>query len=305
MEVIASGPTVPDPATFADAWDVLVRHGVLDAVPPPVRAHLTEGLEGRAADTPKPGDPLFGQVHNVLVGNNRQAALAAAAEASRGGFRPIVVSDRLQGEARAAGRILAGLARSAAAAARGRPENWTPALPPASGLAGEPFRPGENRTPNHCPDAGASFSDGIPPRVATPPAPLCLILGGETTVTLRGEGLGGRNQETALAAALELDGLEGALVVCLATDGGDGPTDAAGAFADGETVSRARALGLDPADHLARNDAYPFFAALGDLVVTGPTRTNVNDLALVIVHPGQTGPGNLLQRFPPGRRSFN
>ncbi len=114
------------------------------------------------------------------------------------------------------------------------------------------------------------------------PLPACLVLGGETTVTVRGSGRGGRNQEVALGAALALDGWENVLVATLATDGTDGPTDAAGAFADGDTVARARALGLDPADHLARNDAYPFFAALGDLIITGPTGTNVNDLAFVL-----------------------
>jgi len=113
--------------------------------------------------------------------------------------------------------------------------------------------------------------------------PACLILGGETTVTVRGSGLGGRNQEVALGAALELTGLPDALVVSLATDGGDGPTDAAGAVADGETLGRAAALGLDPAAALQNNDAYPFFDALGDLLRPGPTRTNVNDLMVVFV----------------------
>jgi hydroxypyruvate reductase len=112
--------------------------------------------------------------------------------------------------------------------------------------------------------------------------PACLVLGGETTVTVRGSGRGGRNQEVALGAALALDGWEGIEIVTLATDGTDGPTDAAGAIANGTTAARARALELDPVDHLARNDAYPLFAALGDLIVTGPTGTNVCDLAFVI-----------------------
>lgn len=115
------------------------------------------------------------------------------------------------------------------------------------------------------------------------PLPACLVLGGETTVTVRGPGYGGRNQEMALGAALALEGWENVLIATLATDGTDGPTDAAGAFADGSTVVRARALGLDPVHHLGRNDAYPFFAALGDLIITGPTGTNVNDLAFVLV----------------------
>ncbi len=112
--------------------------------------------------------------------------------------------------------------------------------------------------------------------------PACVIAGGETTVTIRGQGKGGRNQELALAAALDLDGLDDVLLVALATDGGDGPTDAGGALADGTTVARGHALGLSALDHLERNDAYPYFAALGDLLLLGPTGTNVNDLTMLL-----------------------
>jgi hydroxypyruvate reductase len=114
------------------------------------------------------------------------------------------------------------------------------------------------------------------------PHPACLVLGGETTVTVRGAGKGGRNQELALAASIALDGWEGLLVLTLATDGTDGTTDAAGAIVTGRTVRRARDLGLDPTEFLERNDSYSFFAALGDLVITGPTGTNVNDLTVVL-----------------------
>jgi hydroxypyruvate reductase len=113
--------------------------------------------------------------------------------------------------------------------------------------------------------------------------PAFILAGGETTVTLHGDGLGGRNQELALGAATDLAGLPGVVLVALATDGGDGPTDAAGAVVTGETLARARLLGLDPADHLARNDAYHFFEPLGDLLRPGPTQTNVNDLAFLFV----------------------
>jgi len=115
------------------------------------------------------------------------------------------------------------------------------------------------------------------------PRPACLVAGGETTVTLRGNGLGGRNQEVALGAVAGLDGLEGTLLVTLATDGGDGPTDAAGAVVTSETLQRARQAGIDPQDFLRRNDAYHFFEPLGDLLITGPTLTNVNDLAFIFV----------------------
>jgi hydroxypyruvate reductase len=114
---------------------------------------------------------------------------------------------------------------------------------------------------------------------------VCLVMGGETTVTVRGRGRGGRNQEFALAAAWPLSGLPQTLVAAFGTDGTDGPTDAAGAVVDGATLARARARGLDPARALAENDTYPFFAALGDLIVTGPTRTNVNDLWLGLLAP--------------------
>jgi hydroxypyruvate reductase len=113
--------------------------------------------------------------------------------------------------------------------------------------------------------------------------PACLVLGGETTVSLRGAGKGGRNQELALAAALALAGWEGILLASLATDGTDGPTDAAGAFADGASLARAARLGLNAETFLAGNDAYHFFQELGDLIITGPTKTNVNDLILVLV----------------------
>jgi hydroxypyruvate reductase len=239
LDVIASGPTVPDPTTFSDAWSVLTRYGVVDDVPASITDHLTGGLNGAVPDTPKPGDPVFNRVQNVIVGSNWLATRAAADEAQRLGFDTVLLTTFLEGEAREVGKVVAGLAKGLA--------------------SGETLHP-----------ADRSLS-----------RPACLVLGGETTVTLRGDGWGGRNQEMALAAALALDGWDGVLVACLATDGTDGPTDAAGAFADGTTVVRAANLGLDAGSYLARSDAYHFFHLLGDLIVTGPTRTNVNDLILV------------------------
>lgn len=235
LDAIGSGPCVPDPTTFADAWAVLERYNLLDQVPPSVFRHLERGRNGQEPETPKPGDPLFAGMHTVIVAENRTAAEAAVERARALGFHAILLTTYLEGEAREVGRVLAALAKEEA-------------------RAGSPL-----------------------------PRPACLVLGGETTVTVRGPGRGGRNQEVALGAALALDGWENILVATLATDGTDGPTDAAGAFVDGSTVARARALGLDPAEHLAHNDAYPFFAALGDLIITGPTGTNVNDLAFVLV----------------------
>jgi glycerate-2-kinase len=113
--------------------------------------------------------------------------------------------------------------------------------------------------------------------------PACVVAGGETTVTVRGQGLGGRNQELALAASLEIAGLREVMLVAAATDGTDGPTDAGGAIADGDTIPRAQDLGLEARDYLAQNDSYHFFQALGDLLITGPTNTNVNDLTFICV----------------------
>jgi len=233
LDTIASGPTVPDSTTFADAYGVLERYGILEAVPPSIIAHLRRGMAGEVAETPKAGDPCFRRVQNLLIGDNRIAARAAQAQAQALGLQSQLLTTYVEGEAREVAKVCAALAKEMA-------------------------------------------DSGIP---LAPPA--CLILGGETTVTVRGEGKGGRNQELALAAALALDGWERTMVVSLATDGTDGPTDAAGAVATGSTISRARAMGLDAAAHLANNDAYPFFAALGDLIFTGPTNTNVNDLLFI------------------------
>jgi hydroxypyruvate reductase len=233
LDVIASGPTVPDTSSFAEAYAVLERYGIVAEAPPPIVARLRGGMSGQIAETPKPGDPRFAKVQNLIVGSNPLAAAAALAAAQAHGFNTLLLTSFLQAEAREAGRVLAAVARELAA-------------------SGQPL-----------------------------PRPACVVAGGETTVTLRGTGTGGRNQELALAGVADIAGLADVALVALATDGGDGPTDAAGAVATGTTLERARHLGLDPAAHLARNDAYPFFAALGDLLLPGPTETNVNDLLFV------------------------
>ncbi|MEW5913785.1 MAG: glycerate kinase [Thermodesulfobacteriota bacterium] len=236
LDVIASGPTVPDTSTWQDCWDILERHGIWPQTPEPVRRRIEAGLQGRLPETPKPGDPELAGVLNLIVANNRRAVERAAAQARDLGYAPLVLSTTIEGETADIARMHAALAREVLA-------------------SGQPL-----------------------------PPPCCLISGGETTVTLGdAPGKGGRNQEFALAAALDLAGLEEALAVSLGTDGTDGPTDAAGAWADGRTVERARTLGLKAADFLARHDAYNFFDPLQDLIVTGPTRTNVMDLRLVLV----------------------
>lgn len=233
LDVIASGPTVPDSTSFADAYRVLERYDLVHTIPPAVVERLQAGMRGKIADTPDVDDPIFARVQNVLVGNNPQAATAALLAARNEGFNPLLLTTFAQGEARIVGRLLAAIGREVAA----------------------------TNQPVH--------------------RPACIILGGETTVTLRGQGTGGRNQELALAAVRDLAGVPDVALITLATDGGDGPTDAAGAVVTGETLARSYNLGLDPDAALANNDAYPFFAALGDLLRPGPTETNVNDLAFI------------------------
>ena len=233
LDVIASGPTVPDESTFGEACAIVERFGIWDDLPTGVAERLRAGRDGRVEDTPKPGDALFEASQTLLVASNELAAAAAVRQAEAEGLRALLLSTYVEGEAREVGRVVAALAREEAA------------------------------------------RDGPLPR------PCCLVLGGETTVRVRGAGLGGRNQELALAAAEKIAGLDGVILASLATDGNDGPTDAAGALVDGTTLARARTLGLDPGRSLADNDAYHFFEPLGDLLLTGPTNTNVNDLVFV------------------------
>ncbi len=228
---IGSGPTAADPTGFADARDVLARHGLWPAVPAPVRLYIEAGLSGHVPETLKPGDPRLLGAAPRIVASGRHAARAAAAAARALGLRADVLATRVTGEAREFGALLAALAR------------------------------------------GLADGDGA--------RPACWILAGETTVSLGASaGRGGRNQEAALAAAIALAGCPGVAVACLGTDGGDGNTDAAGALVDGDTL--ARAPGHDPRAALAAHDSHTFLAAAGALLRTGPTLTNVGDLALVL-----------------------
>jgi len=235
LDVIASGPCVPDPSTYADAIGVLEKYGISNQVPAPIWSYLHRGYHGDILETPKPGDDIFMRIQNVIVGSNKLAGEAALEQAKIEQFKAMLLTTSLQGEASQVGRRLSFLAREIV-------------------TSGNPL-----------------------------PRPACIIAGGETTVTIRGNGMGGRNQELALGAVNGLAGIQGAVLVTLATDGGDGPTDAAGAVVTSDTLDRARKLGLSPDDYLARNDSYHFFDALGDLLKPGPTQTNVNDLVMVFV----------------------
>ncbi len=235
LDVIASGPTVPNSTTFADALGVIEKYGFSNQVSSRIVEHLQRGARGNLADTPKAGDPLFVQVKNSIIGNNYLAAQAALKQANIENLNPMLLTTSMQGEARIAGQMLAAIAKQVVS-------------------TGEPI-----------------------------PRPACIIAGGETTVNIRGDGLGGRNQELALATVTDLAGLDDVILITLATDGEDGPTDAAGAVVTGETLGRAKLSGLNPSEFLERNASYEFFDPLGDLLLPGPTQTNVNDLAFLTI----------------------
>ncbi len=235
LDVIASGPTVPDRSTFSDMMAVLNKYKLMNQTPRSIIEYMHQGLAGRVPETPKPGDPVFSRVLNRIVGSNIMALQAAAQEAATRGYRTLILSSSIDGEAREISRMHAAIAREIR-------------------TTGNPLQP-----------------------------PACVISGGETTVTMTGRGLGGRNMELALAAAPIIEGIEDLLILSAGTDGTDGPTDAAGAWVDGATLIRARKLGLDHRQDLRDNNSYPFFQALGDLLITGPTRTNVMDIRLILV----------------------
>jgi len=236
LDVIGSGPTVPDRSTFSQALGIVRRYGLVERVPGGVRERLERGAMGEIEETPRAGDAVFARVRNIVVGSNRIAVAAAARAARALGYRTLVLSTMVQGETRDVARLHAAIAREIRA-------------------SGQPVKP-----------------------------PACIISGGETTVALRGgHGLGGRNQEFVLAAAGDIAGMENVAVLSAGTDGTDGPTDAAGAIADGRTVARASEKGLSAAETLARNDSWHFFEPLGDLIRTGPTGTNVMDVHVVMV----------------------
>jgi glycerate 2-kinase len=226
--IIASGPTVPDPSTNADALAIIAKYKI--EVPESVLRVLRTNEE-----TPKPGDPCFDRVENVMIATP-QASLEAAAEVARkAGVTPVILGDSIEGESRDVALVHAGIARQCA-------------------LRGQPQEP-----------------------------PCVLISGGETTITLKGKGKGGRNTEFLLALAIALDGLPNIYALAGDTDGVDGSEDNAGALIYPDTLERAEKAGLNPKAMLADNDPYTFFKGIGDLLETGPTLTNVNDLRAILI----------------------
>ena len=227
--VIASGPTVADPTTFAEACAIVEKYGLQDQAR--AYAHLCAARE----ETPKPGDLRLTRTSTHLIATPQHSLEAAAAVARAAGVTPVILGDSIEGEAREVAKVMAGIAHQVK-------------------------------------------------RHGQPAARPCVLLsGGETTVTVRGKGRGGRNVEFLLALTLALRGEPGVFALAGDTDGIDGTEDNAGAVVLPDTWARAEHLGLRVADHLADNDGYGFFSALGDLVITGPTLTNVNDFRALLI----------------------
>jgi hydroxypyruvate reductase len=239
---IASGPTVADKSTFAQARAVLAKYGISE--PRSVIAHLDRAAE----ETPKPGSSRLANTCVILVATPQLSLEAAAEVARRAGVPPLIMGDALEGEAREVGKVMAGIARQVA-------------------LHGQPA-----------------------------PPPVVLLSGGETTVTVRGKGRGGRNVEFLLSLAVTLDGLPGVFALAGDTDGVDGAEEIAGAVVTPDTLHRAAKLRIDANQSLANNDAHSFFEALEDQVITGPTLTNVNDFrAILVLEPGFSLPSSPLR----------
>ena len=234
LDVIASGPTVPDPTTFEDAINILKKYNIWNAVPDSVRILLSRGVRGLSQETPKSDDPYLKRVYNFIIGNNRIACLSAVNILKSAGLNTLLLTSYMEGEARNIGLFIGAIAREIVSSNN-----------PVSRPAG-------------------------------------IVAGGESTVTVVGSGIGGRNQEIALASALIISGLKGVALASVSTDGVDGPTDAAGAIVDGDTINRSKMMKLNCEEYLRNNDSYSFFKKLGDLIYTGPTGTNVNDILILV-----------------------
>jgi len=236
MDIIASGPTVPDESTFEDAYAIIQKYTLEEKIPNIVCGFLRSGKMGEIEETPKNGNKIFDNTQNVIVGSNKIALNAAEKRAKDLGYNTIVLSSLVEGESRDVAKFFAAIAKEVS-------------------------------------------------RTDTPVSkPACIIAGGETTVTIRGKGKGGRNQEFALSAAMEIEGFEGVVILSAGTDGTDGPTDATGAIVDSNTCKDARKkFNLNAEEFLSRNDSYNFFKKTGEHIVTGPTMTNVMDIMISLI----------------------
>jgi glycerate-2-kinase len=235
LDTISSGPTAPDQTTYQDVVDIFDKYKLSEKIPGSIKKILEMGLDGKIPETPKSDDSVFDNVHNIVLGNNRLACLAAKKKLTELGFNTLLLTSHMEGEAKDIGIFLGAIAKEI-------------------------------------------FSSNNP--ISRPAA---VIVGGETTVTVKGKGLGGRNQEIVLSAASKIAKMEGVAIASIGTDGIDGPTDAAGAIVDGKSILRAQKSGLNNKKMLNDNDSYNFFSKIGDLIITGPTGSNVNDIAVVCV----------------------
>lgn len=234
IDVIASGPTSPDPSTYKDAHSILQKYGLLNVFPASMTKHLERGAAFLIPETPKTNDVCFGRGKNVVIGSNKTALDAAGKKAQGFGFQPYLLTSELNGDVEAAADFI---------------------LREAKKIQDDP-------------------------RVTKP---VCLLAGGEPTIKITGDGLGGRNQHFALYCATKIQGQEGLTILCAGTDGTDGPTDVAGAVVDGRTTIVALEQNLDPLLFLHTNDSYSFFKQIGGHIITGSTMTNVMDMIVVLV----------------------
>jgi hydroxypyruvate reductase len=236
MDVLASGPFVPDHSTFADALEIVKKYGIEAELPESVMTRLKQGASGIIEETPKPADKIFDRVSNIIIASNIMACRAADKRAELLGYNTIILSSMMEGDTTELACAHIAIAKETI-------------------LSGNPVK-----------------------------RPACIISGGETTVKVKGSGMGGRNQEFALVAAREISGLENDVVILSAgTDGTDGPTDAAGGMADTLTVERGEKAGLDLKCYLETNDSYNYLKQTSDLIITGPTRTNVMDVRIMLI----------------------
>jgi hydroxypyruvate reductase/glycerate 2-kinase len=234
LDVIASGPTVPDPTTYLQALTVLSAFGLSRTVPRGILTFLKEGAAGKKPETPKPDDPVFDKTYNILVGTNRKALEAAKNKALEFNINAVIIDDQLQGDTLTVADYLVQTSIR--------------------------FKNDTNEV-----------------------KPVCLLFGGETTVKMTGKGAGGRNQHLSLLSALLLRNNPGITILAAGTDGNDGPTDAAGAVVDSDTVPVAISKNIDPEKHILDFNSYHFFKKAGGHIITGPTMTNVMDIIVVIV----------------------
>ena len=235
LDVIASGPCVPDNSTFQDCLNIITKYDIQSDLPDAVVKHISAGAAGDIPETPKRDNPVFDTGIQLIIGSNYDAIKAAGAEATLRGYTPLILSSLFEGDTDEVSRMHGAIVREIV-------------------KTGNPVAP-----------------------------PTCLLSGGETTVVLHGNGLGGRNQQFALTLAPEISGLHDIVGLCAGTDGTDGPTDAAGAIVDNTTMTKAEELGLDYGQYLDANDSYHFFNKTNELFITGPTKTNVMDLRVILI----------------------